>query len=420
MIQAPSIDTFVRHFDERDQSTLPGWLAATQKDAFQSFTEAGLPTVKHEGWRQTDVTPISRLPLTATTDISDFGDLALPMAALDGHQVLIVNGQVQSGLGQTGGVTVESLADSNGQPGYCTVVDCAKNVFAALNTAMCADGVAIRAGADATADKPIHIVHAVTAADLAHYPRTLIVAGHNAKLTVIESFIGVEDLRYFTNSVTEIVTGEGAQVTHVRLQKESTEAFHIGSVDIDVEAGGNAATYAINVGGKLSRTNVAARLDGEDAECTLNGMYLVGGTQLTDTHTFIDHAMPNCRSNELYKGVLDDTARGVFTGKILVRKDAQRTDSEQTNRTLLLNDGARINAQPQLEIYADDVKCTHGATIGELDETAVFYLRSRGISEDDARRMLMRTFVIEAVADIDIPAVQDEIQRILEEKFERK
>jgi Fe-S cluster assembly protein SufD len=420
MIQAPPIDTFIRHFEERDRSTLPGWLAATQEDAFQSFTASGLPTVKQEAWRQTDITPISRLPLTTVAAGSEPGCVELPMAGLDGHQVLVVNGRVESGLGDVGGITVKSLANEGGQPGYGTVVDYAENAFAALNTAMCADGVAVRAGAEATADKPIHIVHVVTTSNLAHYPRTLIVAGHNAELTVIESFVGADDLRYFTNSVTEIVAGEGAAVTHVRLQKESTEAFHIGSVDINIEAGGNVATYAINVGGKLSRTNVAARLDGEDAECTLNGMYLVGGTQVTDTHTFIDHAVANCRSNELYKGVLDDTARGSFTGKILVRKDAQKTDSEQTNRSLLLNDGARVNAQPQLEIYADDVKCTHGATIGELDETAVFYLRSRGISEAEARRMLMQTFVVEAVAEIEIPAVQDEIRKILKEKFDKK
>src|SRR5262249_47322082 len=211
------------------------------------------------------------------------------------------------------------------------------------------------------------------------------VAGPGSEATIIESFVGLEEGLYFTNSVTEIVLGEGAAIDHYKVQRESKEAFHIATQQIHQGRASRFTSHSITLGGGLVRNDVNAMLDAEGCECTLNGLYLASGRQLVDNHTRIDHAKPHCASHELYKGILDGQAHGVFNGKIFVHQDAQKTDAKQTNKTLLLSDDAVINTKPQLEIFADDVKCTHGATVGQLDDNAIFYLRSRGIDAAAAR-----------------------------------
>jgi len=243
-------------------------------------------------------------------------------------------------------------------------------------------------------ETPIHIIY-VTGADgstvMAH-PRTLIVAGANAQVTVIESYLGASGETYFTNAVSEVFVGENAGVDHYKVQEESLDAYHIGSLHAHTSRSARFSSHSFSLGGKLVRNDALATLDGEGAEVTLNGLYLADGDRLVDNHTTIDHARAHCPSHEVYKGILGGRGRAVYNGKIIVRQDAQKTDAKQTNRALLLTDDALINTKPQLEIFADDVKCTHGAAIGQLDDDAIFYLRARGLTFFEARDMLIHAF----------------------------
>jgi Fe-S cluster assembly protein SufD len=244
-------------------------------------------------------------------------------------------------------------------------------------------------------------------------PRTLVVLGKHAQATVVERFFGIGEGRAFTNAVGEFVLDEGAILDHVKIQQENGQTYHVANMQVVQARGSNFTTHSLSLGGALVRNEVRVRFDGEGAEATVNGLYLGRGTQHVDNHTVIDHAMPHCNSHELYKGVLADKAHGVFNGKIFVRKDAQKTDAKQTNKVLLLSDDATINTKPQLEIFADDVKCTHGATIGQLDDTQIFYLRSRGIDAEDARRILTFAFANDLVGRIKLEAIRDEIEAVL-------
>jgi Fe-S cluster assembly protein SufD len=222
--------------------------------------------------------------------------------------------------------------------------------------------------------------------------RALIVAGDRTESRIVETYVGPRGTTYFTNAVTEVFAGENAIVDHYKVQQESVEAFHVASMHIHAARSAVVSSHSFSLGGKLVRNDVSALLDGEGAECTLNGLYLADGDRLVDNHTTIDHAKAHCPSHEIYKGILGGKARAVFNGKIIVRQDAQKTDAKQTNRALLLSDEAQINTKPQLEIFADDVKCTHGAAIGQLDEDALFYLRARGLTMQEARDMLIHAF----------------------------
>jgi Fe-S cluster assembly protein SufD len=249
------------------------------------------------------------------------------------------------------------------------------------------------------------------------HPRTLIVAGVNSQATIVESYVSLEDTEkpaaFFTNAVTEAVLAENAVIDHYKIQRESGKAFHIATFQVQQGRSSNFSSHSIALGGSLARNEVNAVLDAEGCECTLNGLYMAGGRQLMDNHTRIDHAKPHGTSHELYKGILDDTARGVFNGKICVHQDAQKTDAKQTNRTLLLSDDAVINTKPQLEIFADDVKCTHGASIGQLAEEAIFYLRSRGIDKEDARSLLTFAFANDIIGRIKIEPIRAQLEKIL-------
>ena len=238
-------------------------------------------------------------------------------------------------------------------------------------------------------------------------PRTLIVVGRNSNLTVTENYVGTGNACYFTNAVTEVMLAENAVIDHTKMQLESETAYHIAAMHVHAARDSRFKSHAFMSGGEITRNTINAQLDGENIECTLNGLYLGHGRQLIDNHTCIEHAHPNCNSYEIYKGILDDKARGVFNGRIHVWQDAQKTDALQTNRALLLSDDARVNTKPQLEIYADDVKCSHGATIGQLDEDALFYLRARGISRPTAYRILLRAFAQDVLGQITIESLRD-------------
>ena len=254
-------------------------------------------------------------------------------------------------------------------------------------------------------EQPLQILFVSTSdaavASMSH-PRTLIVAGDRSQLQIVETYVSAPGQKHFTNAVTEVVAGEGAVIDHYKVEEESVDAFHVASMHINAGRSSNVSTHAFTLGGRIVRNDIIAVLDGEGAECTLNGLYLADGERLVDTHTTIDHAKAHCPSHEIYKGILGGRARAVFNGKIIVRIDAQKTDAKQTNRALLLSDNASINTKPQLEIFADDVKCTHGAAIGQLDDDAIFYLRARGLTYLEARDMLIHAFAGEILERVKI------------------
>ncbi|MCX6631349.1 MAG: Fe-S cluster assembly protein SufD, partial [Candidatus Solibacter sp.] len=299
----------------------------------------------------------------------------------------------------------------------------AENAFVALNTAMIEDGALVRVARGAVIEEPIEIFYLTTggAQPIAVHPRSLIVVGEGAQCTIVEHYVGERyqgagEGVYFNNVVTEIVVGDRAVVDHYKVQQESVNAFHIATLQATLGRSATFASHSISLGGALVRNDANAALStGSDA--TLNGLYIVNGTQHVDNHTMIDHAMPHGTSHELYKGILDGKAHAVFNGKIIVRKDAQKTDSKQTNKNLVLSDDAVVDTKPELQIYADDVRCTHGATIGQLDAESLFYLQSRGIGKREARSLLTYAFAQDVVDRIKVQSLRDSLERILFEKF---
>ncbi len=289
------------------------------------------------------------------------------------------------------------------------------NPFTALNTAFLQDGLFLSVPAGYTEVLPVYMLFFSTQdpEPFCTHPRNLIIAEEGARVSVVEEYFGMGPHPYFTNSVTEIFAGRGSAVEFDRFQHESESAFHVSSVYVRQEASSNVAINSVSYGGAMARHNVVSVLDGERAECTLNGLTLTTGSQHIDNHTTIDHAKPNCASHELYKAVLEGSSKGVFNGKIFVRRDAQKTDAKQTNKSLLLSDNATIDTKPQLEIFADDVRCTHGATVGQLDEDQVFYLRTRGMGLDDARDLLTNAFASDVLNRIRLEPLREHLQAIL-------
>jgi len=284
--------------------------------------------------------------------------------------------------------------------------------FTALNTAFVQDGAFIHVPDNVVVETPIHIVF-VTGGEEGHvmaHPRTLVVAGAGSQVTVVESYVGAADKTYFSNAVSEFFVGENARVDHYKVQQESLEAFHIAALHAHTSRSARFSSHSFTLGGRIARNDASAILDGDGGECTLNGLYLGDRERLVDNHTMIDHAKPHCNSHEVYKGILGGSSRAVFNGKIVVRQDAQKTDAKQTNRALLLTDGATINTKPQLEIFADDVKCTHGAAIGQLDEDAIFYLRARGLTFAEARDMLIHAFAGQILDGVRIAPLREALE----------
>ena len=295
-----------------------------------------------------------------------------------------------------------------------TVVPAARDGFSALNASSIGTGSVIHVAKEMVSDIPVHVIHVSTANanDVLSQPRHLIVVEPHAKASVIESFVALGDASNFTNSVTEVIVEDGATLTHLRIQLESSKATHIGTVEARQGRDSHFVSFSLISGSGLSRTNVYTVLNGEGCGTTLNGLYLLDGTQHGDTQTRVEHVAPRCFSRELYKGLLDGASHGVFNGKVYVHPEAQKTDGKQTNQTLLLSDKAKIDTKPQLEIFADDVKCTHGATVGRIDETALFYLKSRGVGATLARQLLMYAFAADVLESIEIEAVRDELERM--------
>ena len=411
----------------------PRWFEDLRTRAAGKFAQLGIPTVRDEEWRFTNVTPIASSDFTVAGPISGAADRLSGIAYADAHvRLVVVNGRFDATLSKTkaphAGVKMGSLATALTdhadvvQRYFGQVADFSTRPFTALNTALVQDGVFVHVLDGAVLEHPIHIVY-VTGADASRVmaqPRTLIVAGANSQLRVVESFVGANSETYFTNAVSEIFVGENASVDHYKVQQESFHAFHIGSVHVHMARSATFSSHSFALGGKLVRNDAFAILDGEGGDCTLNGLYLADRDRLVDNHTTIDHAKAHCGSHEVYKGILGGTSRAVFNGKIIVRQDAQKTDAKQTNRALLLTDGATINTKPQLEIFADDVKCTHGATVGQLDGEEVFYLQSRGLSHDVARNLLTYAFGAEVIDRIPVASLRRRLEQAVLERTARQ
>ncbi len=394
---------------ERRPHAGPRWLQDLRDRAAARFGALGFPTVRDEEWRFTNVAPIAASefkPTGADAALATEAELSGYLYSDAAVRVVIVNGHFVPALSRTAGlpagVRAGSLAAAVSdhtdvvQRYLGQLAEFGNRAFTALNTALAADGAYVYIPDGVVLDQPIHLLFVTTASrdsgPIMSAARALIVAGERSQGRIVETYVGPLGTSYFTNAVTEVVAGDGCVIDHYKVQQESVEAFHIASMHVHAARGSNFSSHSFSLGGKLVRNDVSALLDGEGAECTLNGLYLADGDRVVDNHTTIDHAKAHCPSHEIYKGILGGRARAVFNGKIIVRQDAQKTDAKQTNRALLLSDNATINTKPQLEIFADDVKCTHGAAIGQLDEDAIFYLRARGLTRFEARDMLIHAF----------------------------
>jgi Fe-S cluster assembly protein SufD len=417
------------------QGQQPSWLSPLREAGAARFAELGFPTLRDEDWRFTNVAPIEKLAFTPAKEISANGaeTKILSEAAfvkLIGNRLVFVNGFFSAKLSQVKsaakGVRIENLSAALAKDfaliekhlgKYAHTKD---NSFAALNQAFFTDGAFIFAPQGVEIAEPIQLIYISSAKNSGEtiQPRNLIIAEANSKLTVVESYLSTSGAAYFTNAVTEIVAEENAIVEHVKLQDEAASAFHIATIAGEFGTSSNVTVHSFALGAKLSRTNIRTKLAGEGLECILNGLYLTRDEQLADHHMIVEHAQPHCASHEYFNGILDDKSKGVFHGRIYVHPIAQKTDAKQTNKNLLLSDDATADTKPQLEIYADDVKCTHGATIGQLNAESIFYLRARGIGEDTARRMLIHAFAGEIVERVKCAPVREELDKIVWERLE--
>jgi Fe-S cluster assembly protein SufD len=405
----------------------PAWLYPLRREAGSRFVQIGFPDRHNEEWRFTPITPLIETPFVAAAHDAPADDRGISeflFPDLEGYQIVFVNGVFQPGLSTIGtesGLHISNLAhDINAEAaliephlGRYAAFD--SQPFVALNTAAISDGAFIHVARNTNVELPIHLLYFSTSGETptASHPRTLIIAEESSSVTIVESYAGETNAIYLTNAVTEIVVGANANIDHYKLQRESGNAFHVATLQVQHDRDSVFSTHAINLGSRIARNDSNAVLAASGIECTLNGLYMGRGNQLIDNHTYIDHAMPHCASHEVYKGILDGKARGVFNGKILVRQDAQKTDAKQTNKTLLLSDDAQINTKPQLEIYADDVKCTHGATVGQLSAEALFYLRARGIPLAEARSLLTYAFAADIVGRIKVEPVRHQLDLAL-------
>ena len=424
-----------RELEDRLAANSPSWLHEIRRAAIAGFAEKGFPTTRQEEWRNTNVAPIAAVPFQlATTPLpppQGGGELRIlqhPLADLGCPKLVFTNGRFAKQLSTLGGLPAEVKAGSLGEALESEgktlerhlaryAADYREHAFVALNTAFLEDGAFIEIPRGVVLEKPIYLLYVSDPNGLptVSYPRNLIIAGRESQASIVEAYVcgstgtlaganvddsekatgksaGPTEAVYFTNAVSEVAVGEGAVLEYHRLQQESDRAFHFGRLVFHQERSSNVATHSIATGGRLVREEVNAVLDGEGAEAMLAGLYVITGRQHIDNQTTLDHAQPHCSSREVYKGVLDGESSAVFNGKIIVRKDAQKTDSKQSNKNLLLSEKAVIDTKPALEIYADDVKCTHGATIGQIDPDAIFYLRSRGIGRQEARDLLTYAF----------------------------
>ncbi len=412
----------------------PGWLRAFRQEGIAQLARQGFPTSKDEDWKYTQVAPLAAQAFTPVHTVHEadvqavLARLALPGA---GPRLVFVDGRFARELssldGGPSGLTVRSLREALLEDGAALEPLVGQQArarvhpFTALNAALLEEGALLTLAPGTVCTVPVQLLFLNLGrgdgAPVLASPRVVVVAERGSELTLVESYGAVAPRPSFTNAVTEVALGSGARLTHVKLQAEAEGSFHIGGLHVEQGRDSRFASHLFSLGGALARNEVHATFAAEGGECTLQGLYVGHGTQHLDHHTRLDHAHPRCISRELYKGVLDDHARGTFHGKVLVRPDAQQTDSRQYNRNLLLSETAMADSRPQLEILADDVKCAHGATVGRLDEQALFYLRARGIPKAEAERLLTHAFASEVVGAVPVAALRDQVEALLAHKL---
>lgn len=403
----------------RELSPTVPWLELVRSSAMERFDQLGFPTVREEDWKYTNLATLSKesfVPATASTESVDVSGIAYPET--EGAHLVVVNGFLREDLSQTSGlgdVVAVDLFSAAADARYNKIIrkylarnaGYHNNSLTALNTAFLQSGVFLWIPKNVKVERPLQITFVAEGDQSASFPRVLVVAEENSSATLIESFIG--EGRYFTNATVEVVVKDGAHFEHYRLQRESKNAFHASTTSAELGRASRYDTTSINLGAQLSRHDVSVVMDHEGAETSVDGLYVVDSGQHTDTHSVIDHKQPHCSSHQLYKGILDGNGRAVFNGKIFVREGAQKTDALQTNKNLLLSDKARVDTKPQLEIYADDVKCAHGAAVGQLDPEELFYLEARGIGPELGRKLLTYGFAEEVIAKIKIDSIRSEL-----------
>jgi Fe-S cluster assembly protein SufD len=407
------------------------WQRTLRMRAVERANELTVPTTRDEEWRFTDLSPLYRIAFrpAASAGIlekSQIDAFAIPEAET---RLVFVDGRYSAELSHVNsnnGVTVGNLADVSGSAEAVAETHLAQlaaieeDVFAAVNTAFLRDGALIHVARDRVVNAPIHLLFAATRKDSAAYPRVLVVAETGAQCTVVEDFVGVADGAYLTDAVSEFYVGENARVSHVKLQRETPTAFHIANTSVRVAHGGHYATWTVALGARISRHNLSITQAGEATEFSIDGLALISGRQLADMHSSIDHAHAHGRSRQLHKTVVGGGAHAVFNGKILVRQGAQQTDSGQQSRNLLISDKARVDTKPQLEIFADDVKCAHGATVGQIEADELFYLKSRGLSDTAARNLLTYAFAAQVIERIPVKSLVDQLEKTILEQTQTR
>jgi Fe-S cluster assembly protein SufD len=424
-LEFPYAEQFGAVSDGLPGAALP-WLAALRDDAAARLRRHGLPSARVEEWKYTSLTSLAETgfaPAAAPADgstlpaVDHLGDMPV-------HRLVFVDGRLDAARSDLGslpeGVTLLGLAsaldagESWLEDYLGRIAPLNGNALVSVNTAFAGDGCVLRLAPGAHLSDPVHVVSVASGASkaTAFHPRLLVVVGENASATLVESHVGAADTAaYWTNPLAEISLGEGARLRHYRIQADGPQGFHLSAIRARLAAQSRYDNVLLSTGGALSRNEIQVDFDGPGSECRLSSGALMRGHQHADTTILVDHAHPECTSRQLFKSVLDDAARGVFQGKIVVRAGAQKTDGHQLSRTLLLSDQAEIDTKPELEIFADDVKCSHGATAGELDDEALFYFRSRGIDEERARHMLIEAFFDEVVALVEIEPLRDAMTR---------
>ena len=427
-----------RAFENNGASHDPVWLKNFRVAAIGKFSELGFPTIKQEDWRFTNILPLTRSHFRRVPAV---GLPAVRMEEVNKHIVdgcaksvlVFINGHFNKGLSNISALPKEivagGLADSLEVHGDLVRRHLGKHLplqsypFAALNTAFIHDGAFVYVPAGMHATSPIQLLFISTAPGDDHavaYPRNLILAGEKSSATFIESYVSLSEDVYFTNTVTEIFVEKESAVDYVKIQRESEKAFHVGTMQIEQGSQSRFTAFSLALGSAIARNDINIAVNGEQCETMLDGLYLPANDQLVDHHTFIDHTKPNCSSREIFKGIITGNSRSVFNGKIFVRKEAQKTDSKQTNKNLLLSDTATVDTKPQLEIFADDVKCTHGATVGGLDAASLFYVKSRGISEEAGRALLTVGFAGEVTNYINNEVLRKHVDTLVIERLQEK
>ncbi len=397
-----------------------GWLSDLRARAGQRYARAGWPHARTESWKYTSLNVLA----AETFVLEPRCDAAIPeghILALDAPRIVLINGILHPRLSDLdhlpAGVTLHRLSDCGDWVHDIAAelieetVSSDRLPLAALNSAMFQDAVLLDISNGAMADRPVHVISVGAGANAGYAPRIMIRAGRDSAADIVESHVGTGTSMYFANAVTQVSVGSGAVVGHYKFQNEMLDAFHIAMTAVELAEGAVYDNFVLSMGARLARNEIRGRISGARAEYRVNGAYLGTARQHLDNTTFIDHAAAGSRSREVYKGVLDGSSRGVFQGKILVRPDSQQTDGYQMNRAMLLSDRAEIDSKPELEIYADDVRCSHGATVGSLQEDQVFYLQARGIPRDLARRLLLAAYLDDAIDEARSETVREAMKR---------